>query len=283
MISVLFPSDYLNPDQPDPAFVIEWTACKENGLETLCFDSALFDEQQKIQILPECASENKRAIYRGWMMKPERYFLFEQELKKQNLTLITDSQSYARMHLFVRSYPFFKDDTPAMISYKENEQPRIEEIRQIMDSFLIKDYVKSVKGTGFEMKIPSSISQEELDERISRFKTLRGNLFTGGICIKEWVSLKTITGRTNEWRVFYGRNQILSKSPNSCQPSRAECLPAGLAEKYASLDSPFYTVDFAQLQNGQWIVIEAGDGGVSGLSPNQNAQAFYRTLKTVFE
>jgi hypothetical protein len=34
--------------------------------------------------------------------------------------------------------------------------------------------------------------------------------------------------------------------------------------------SNFFTVDYAQLENGDWVVIETGDGQVSGL-PNQSS------------
>ena len=40
----------------------------------------------------------------------------------------------------------------------------------------------------------------------------------------------------------------------------------------------FYTVDFAELDNGTWQIIEAGDGSVSGLSEGQDYKAFFRAL-----
>ena len=45
------------------------------------------------------------------------------------------------------------------------------------------------------------------------------------------------------------------------------------------LDSRFYTVDFAELENGSWTVIETGDGQVSGLSPNQDVFRFYDEIR----
>ena len=37
-------------------------------------------------------------------------------------------------------------------------------------------------------------------------------------------------------------------------------------------------MDYAELADGTWKIIEAGDGGVSGLSPGQNLEAYYRAL-----
>lgn len=53
-------------------------------------------------------------------------------------------------------------------------------------------------------------------------------------------------------------------------------------ERYANLDSPFYTVDYAELANGGWMIVEAGDGGVSGLCYQQDIRAFYTILASRF-
>jgi hypothetical protein len=42
--------------------------------------------------------------------------------------------------------------------------------------------------------------------------------------------------------------------------------------------SKFYTVDLAQLINGEWIIVETGDGQVSGLAPNQNPIGLYNSF-----
>ena len=47
------------------------------------------------------------------------------------------------------------------------------------------------------------------------------------------------------------------------------------------LPSNYYTVDFAELSNGDWIVIETGDGQVSGLSPNQYPFKYYDDMRYV--
>ena len=43
-----------------------------------------------------------------------------------------------------------------------------------------------------------------------------------------------------------------------------------LIHRYEYLGSPYYTVDYGELTDGTWKIIETGDGGVSGLSPGQN-------------
>ena len=42
------------------------------------------------------------------------------------------------------------------------------------------------------------------------------------------------------------------------------------------------TIDYAELQYGAWRIIEAGDGEVSGLSDNQDYEAYFRALYHCF-
>ncbi len=55
---------------------------------------------------------------------------------------------------------------------------------------MIKDYVKSVKGTDFPKFFDKNTTQDELDNWMNVFYKYRGNLLTGGICVKEFLPLK---------------------------------------------------------------------------------------------
>ena len=143
---------------------------------------------------------------------------------------------------------------------------------------MIKDYVKSVKGTDFPVFFENSVTQEEFDFWMNKFYEYRGDLFTGGICVKEFVDLKLYGKSKNEYRVFYINGEVATINRNSGQLDYAAVPPKTLVEKYMHLNSKFYTIDFAELQDGSWIVIEAGDGSVSGLSDFQDYDEFFRKL-----
>ena len=147
---------------------------------------------------------------------------------------------------------------------------------------MVKDYVKSVKGTSFPKYFDASTTQQEFDEQMQKFYELRGNLYTGGICIKEYLSLKRYGDRTNEYRVFYINGEIATISRNSGQGTYAPLPPREMIEKYKSLGSPYYTLDYAELEDGTWRILEAGDGQVSGLSDQQDYHAYFRTLYHCF-
>ena len=165
-----------------------------------------------------------------------------------------------------------------MLNFPLGTKVDIEKIRSQMSAFMIKDYVKSAKGTELPSRISSVISQQQLDEYLEIFYRYRGDLLTGGICIKEYVELKTFNGRHNEYRVFYANGNIISITESVANDEFTTQPPRELVEKYQHLPSPFYTVDYAELADGSWIVIEAGDGQVSGLSDHQDRVVFMGML-----
>lgn len=275
---ILFPSSYMNSRRVDEAFEREYGAALEAGLEVMLFHQQLWDEKREIRLDTEKPGS---ALYRGWMMKPEDYRMFYVRLSKKGVNLLTAPDQYEAMHLFPHVYKWLAEDTPKALFFPLHARMDVEEIRKELGEFLIKDYVKSAKNTDFPAYFDRNISQAEFDRWMERFYEIRGELLTGGILAKQYVKLKKYDGHTNEYRVFYLQGQHISINRNSLQPDYAAELPRSLAEKYATLPSPFYTVDYAEKEDGQWIVVEAGDGGVSGLAEGQDYEAFFRAVKTV--
>ena len=108
-------------------------------------------------------------------------------------------------------------------------------------------------------------------------------MLTGGICIKEFLDLKKYNDKTNEYRVFYINHEIATISRNSAQTIYVPLPPEELIEKYRYLRSNYYTIDFAELADGTWKIIEAGDGEVSGLSEFQDYDQYFRALYQCFK
>ena len=144
-------------------------------------------------------------------------------------------------------------------------------------------HVKSLKGSQFPRFFDGSVTQEQFNEYMKTFYKYRGDLLTGGICIKEFLDLKYYNGKTNEYRVFYINNKIGTVSRSSGRERNTNQPPTELIEKYSNLASRYYTIDYAELSDGTWKVIEAGDGSVSGLSENQNICNYFRTLFYAFK
>ena len=276
--TIIFPSSYFSDDRPDEDLKSEYAAAVETGLfETVLFSNDKWFSDEKL-VLNNAPNEPQYAVYRGWMMKPELYRKFYEKLREKNIRLLTMPSAYEKFHIFPNIYPELENDTAKMLVFPNSKNIDPEKIKSEFSKFMVKDFVKSVKGTDFPKYFDSSVTREEFDRQMELFCELRGSLYTGGICIKEFLELKKYDGFTNEFRVFYINNKTASVSRNSMQPPYTPEPPEKLIEKYAKLDSPFYTVDYAQTQDGEWKIIEAGDGQVSGLSPRQDNYTFFKSL-----
>ena len=278
MNTILFPSSYFSIKNVDEDLQAEYDAVTETGL----YDVILFSYDKWFNegkpVLNSKLYDPCIAVYRGWMMKPEKYRMFYNALNEANIRLITTPDEYERFHIFPNIYPEIAEDTARMMIYPDGAGISVEEIKRHFSKFMVKDYVKSVKGTSFPKYFDSTVTQEEFDEKMKQFYNYRGDFYTGGICIKEYLSLKKYSEKTNEYRVFYINNEIASVSRNSGQGTFAPLPPDELIEKYRRLKSPYYTIDLAELEDGSWKILEAGDGQVSGLSDGQNYNAYFRAL-----
>ena len=113
MKTLLFPSSFFDRNQVDEDLKTEYDA----ALQTKEFDILLFDydawfnnRKLKLSSIPK----NKTSvIYRGQMMTPEHYSAFYQQLRKQNISLVTTPEMYEEFHLFPHIYPKIKEDTLA--------------------------------------------------------------------------------------------------------------------------------------------------------------------------
>ncbi len=280
---ILFPSSYFDITKIDEDLQDEYYAAMSTDLfEIIFFDYNKWFHEGKL-MLNKIPSEIHTVIYRGWMMKPEQYEAFYLLLLNKNIKLITEPFQYKQMHLFPNIYNFIKEDTAKIKTYPLYKQIDVIQLKQSFQKFIVKDYVKSVKGTEFPKYFDSSITQEDFDKWMEIFYKYRGNLLTGGICIKEFFDLKLYGSKTNEYRVFYINHKPATVSRNSVQKIDTPLPPKSLIEKYKELDSFYYTIDYAELKDGSWKIIETGDGSVSGLSENQDYEQYYRALFQCFK
>lgn len=277
--TIIFPSSFFDKRAVDEDLEKEYEAVKSCNLfsNILIFSYEDWFHNGKLT-LNHTPTEVVTAVYRGWMMLPEQYEKFYQALNEKNVQLITTPDAYERFHLFPNIYSRLADDTPRILLFPSGMPIDIEKVKNAFSRFMVKDYVKSVKGTDFPTCFDASITQQEFDKKMELFYQYRGSLLTGGICIKEFVELRKYGDHKNEYRVFYINGNIATISRNSGQFACAPVPPSELIKKYNGLESKFYTIDFAELADGRWVIIEAGDGSVSGLSDFQDYHEFFRAL-----
>lgn len=280
--TILFPGDYFSMHNPNDNFTAELDAVvATEDLDAALFNYDEFIEGASLRLSKEPDSIQRDVIYRGWMMKPDQYRRFYDELKEMGLEPFTSPVCYERMHCFPYAGEMFDDQTPKFMVFPiEDGAVHIDAdiVNANFNRFMFKDYVKSVKGTSFPKYVTTPIAQSELDALVSEFIRLRGDLFTGGIVLKEYVGLKTYDGHTNEWRNFIFNGVSLGIRRNSNQPEDCPAPPEEYLSTRNIVICPFYTVDYAELADGGWTIMEAGDGQVSGLAASDNPTRFYEEM-----
>ena len=185
---IIFPSSYLNKRNIEPDYKAECEAAIRNGLDIVLFNQCLWDNNKEIEIsiLQGDTNYGKEVfVYRGWMMKPEEYEKFYTLLMEKNIRLITTPEQYSNLHEFDKSYPLVKEDAPKTFFFESITEISIDFINSQMKRFMIKDFVKSVKGTGFPEYFEQP-SQEEFDKWVKKFVEYRG------LCLQVVFRLKSI-------------------------------------------------------------------------------------------
>ena len=80
-----------------------------------------------------------------------------------------------------------------------------------------------------------------------------------------------------------GKSLLVTITRNSNQSSDTNKPSDELIQKYSHLQSSFYTVDYAECEDGSFKIIETGDGGVSGLPNELSPNAFYEKIGEIIQ
>lgn len=230
-------------------------------------------------------------IYRGWMMKPGLYRSFYEKLEEKGIILINTPEEYERYHLFPGWYEDFKDDTPKSVW---EEQGSVESAllltRGLEGSCIVKDFVKSRKHEWYDACFINNIADKANAKRIIKnFVERQDSNLVGGVVLRHFEKLKSVgfhekSGMpiSEEYRVFVfaGRIMIID---NYWQENQKISFSSEeyrwIEASVKKLKSNFVTMDLARCEDGRLIIMELGDGQVSGLQQIKPAH-FYKALKT---
>jgi hypothetical protein len=280
-MQIFFPAVNKELDRIDPEFINEWEGA------SLSFPCALFWYGNGELLLSKVSSLSKKrtgvGILRSWMMRPKEYKGLYEAFRNKETILLTKPEEYETLHFFPNIYPYLQQDTAKSYFFPSVSESDVKALSTFESGrFMVKDYVKSAKTTDFPKSFPTSLTEEEFRDILTLFQEKRGAKFTGGFCVKEFLPLKRYGESVNEFRVFYLEGVPLTIQRNSGQPFFTKDVPMEMVLKYANLPSPFYTVDFAETDEG-FVVIEAGDGQVSGLSERQDIREFFHKMSVVLQ
>ena len=226
-------------------------------------------------------------IYRGWMMKPDMYRLFYQKLEEKGIILINSPEEYDRCHMLPGWYDEFKEYTPESVWEKNGSvESAVNVSKSLNGSYIVKDFVKSRKHEWYDACFIKDISDTKNTEKVIRnFVSRQGADLVGGVVLRKYEKLKkdgfhekSGMPLSEEYRVFIFANTVMAidnywKSGKDVKFSEDEML--WIQHKVQKIRSNFATMDIARRENGELIIMEIGDGQVSGLQ-QIDTEMFYR-------
>ncbi|MBK7974983.1 MAG: ATP-grasp domain-containing protein [Deltaproteobacteria bacterium] len=293
---VIVPSDPFDRAVPDAAFAGEAELALARGLATSVVDvDRLSTEDEALGAVHRVAAGEARepAVYRGWMMPPERYARLHMALGTRGVALLTSPAAYRLTHHLPCWYPSLADHTPRSVWTPSPRRPYRTELAHLLSAFgdhalVLKDYVKSEKHAWNEACfIPRASDLDAVERVLDRFIELRDGNVEGGFVFREFVALEPVGVHpksrmplTREHRLVFWRGRLVAGGgyweagdPGAPPPAEPFASLAG------TIASPFFTMDVARRASGEWVIVVLGDGQVAGLRADQGLAALYDALR----
>ena len=298
-MNILFCSDPLNCKKVDSEWAHEYRLAKQHNMNIILID---YDAYKNSGLAKEIRVSEKPEVmqsilYRGWMIPVELYKKLYLDLLDMNFCLINSPEEYEHCYYLPRSYELIKDKTPLSVVYPQSTLPDDIKLSELLSPFknnaiIIKDFVKSQKHYWNEACfIPDASDLMHVKKVVNTFLEKQGDNFQGGLVFREFVELapvgvhpKSQMPLTAEYRIF-----VLNKKPITCTEYWIEVdydndervNLENFEETFAQVRSNFFTVDIAKMKNGEWIIMELGDGQVAEYLGEVGLDQFYEALSKV--
>lgn len=286
-MKLLFPQNPMMRKLPEPMFEQEFDAAR-----AVEFDYLLFDEDAAsgseidwaLGRLPP--GDGGELLYRGWILTEETYHRLHAGLARLGYRLVSSPADYAEVTFFPNYFPKIRDRSPAAVWTDTPDAFAAWSLaRRLGDGpFVIKDHVKSAKHLWHEACfVPRGAGREAFERIAETLLREQGPSFCRGFVVKEYVPLR-VRGESpraypmcEEYRLFFWKGQLLTASHYHRLPESAvDWTPfVHLAHRF---DAPFFTMDVAQTEGGDWIVVDMGAGECSSLPPGLEPLRFYQRL-----
>lgn len=289
----LFCDSGFSPREVDYCYQEEKEAAEAVGHDTALFSLEALragETEKALKYIPIKPLPTE-AVYRGWMLKPEQYQQFYQGLQDKNIQLINNPEQYQFCHYLPENYTAIKSFTPkttfkqleGKFEYKNFE----EELAAFGEqAILIKDYVKSQKHYWEEAcYIPDASDKIKATAVIERFVELQGEDLNEGLVFREFVPLQQLTTHsksgmplTKEFRLFIYKGKVGNAFEYWEEGDYEQVKPdwGAFEALIPTINSQFFTMDIAQTIEGEWIIVELGDGQVAGLIDKVDRKKWYQ-------
>jgi len=291
-MNLIFPQNPTMRKLPEPSFEAEFDAAKSLGFGCFLFDvEALFSGELDLALKRLPSGGGGETLYRGWILTEDVYRRLQEGLADRGYSLINSAQQYAEVTYFPNYYPKISDFSPRAV-WTETPDSYLawSRSRQLGDGpFVIKDHIKSAKHLWHEACfVPKGSGRETFESIAENLRKEQGDTFFRGFVVKQYVPLVS-RGESpreypmcEEYRLFFWRRRLLIATHYHRQPVQAvDWSPfVNLAQRFTA---PFFTMDVAQSEAGNWIVVDMGAGECSSLPPSLEPTKFYSRLAEEIE
>lgn len=245
MIHFLVSAHPLDTGQPDDLFADQHRVLTERGFSVSILPESVLGQGRRLRGVPMGAD----VVYRGWMLKLHEYAGLAAAIVEAGARPFTTPQEYAAAHHLPNWYARIADLTPETRVYDADAAMPRELAALGWPAFFVKDYVKSLKTSmGSIVHNPSNVVAV-----IDALKLYRDEI-EGGICIRRVEEFLPET----EVRYFAIRGRAFG-------PVLDVQVPEIVSVCAARIPVPFLSIDIVRRRDGQWRVVEVGDGQVSDL------------------
>ncbi|GHO44008.1 ATP-grasp domain-containing protein [Ktedonospora formicarum] len=294
---ILFCCDPLQLREPDEAYQREVNAAERAGLMYSLIDFDAFTREDNVaravrRVGPLSAPE--LTIYRGWMLRPEVYGRLEKALRQRNVILLNDEQAYRHCHYLPESYTAIRAYTPSTVWLHSGRDVDMNVIMEILRPFgskpvIVKDFVKSRKHEWFDACYISAANERgEVERVVNNFVARQDEAsWHEGLVFREFVQLEPLAKHSKsgmplsrEYRRFYLDGRLIAEAPYWDEGVYGNMRPPEelFQEVVRNVKSRFFTMDIARRKNGDWLIVELGDGQVAELPQSVDIDAFYHEL-----
>ncbi|GAA3949267.1 ATP-grasp domain-containing protein [Actinomadura viridis] len=280
-LTVLFCVDPLRPRRVDPHFAREAAAVRDHYGEIALVDHDALRRGDAEAALRAVPRDLGPVWYRGWMLTAGEYAAMAGLLKKRGTVLLTHPDDYRRAHELPGWHDTFAGLTPPSVwrplSPGQDPGDLGELVRPLRGGpGVVKDYVKSRKHEWDEACfVPDMNDPARLRGVVVKMIALQDEFLAGGVVVREYERYVG-DGEARVWWVD-GEPALVGPHPDSPDVEPDPEL-AAVAPAVRALGCRFITTDLARRADGEWRVVEVGDGQVSDLPSTVDPMDLYAHL-----
>lgn len=278
----------LDPDKLDGDIVGQTKAALEAGFEVafIPLGRVLQEGDDPVHDVPHHEAPAE-ALWIGHIPSRERYEAVFRGALAKNVRLLNDPETHLRITEFDRWYPRLEGLTPRSCVVRSVDEVDAA-LAQVGLPAFIKGAVLSKKSFGWKAVVAESVD----DARKKVENLLKMRTFSRGMAaLRALVPLRKVGHSvegfplSREYRVFVLRGTVVGSGyywmfgepfgpPAGDEWARITELAR---EAAARLEAPWLSVDLAQTEAGEWLIIEVGDPQFSGVS-HMSIQELWSTL-----